>query len=136
MVPKIANRYIAEKRIVLVPKMQSFLIKGICDRKEFLVRLFKDGMKSISCSCLSSSCSHILAAMKSIDYRAEIKKKPNLSRLVKMSRSRADKSGGHKKERPNDARDPDAPLKTPTSRKNAHPNSSSNKTPKRRLSTV
>lgn len=136
MVPKIANRYIAEKRIVLVPEMQSFLIKGICDRKEFLVRLFKDGMKSISCSCLSSSCSHIFAAMKSIDYRAEIKKKPNLSRLVKMSRSRADKSGGHKKERPNDARDPDAPLKTPTSRKNAHPNSSSIKTPKRRLSTV
>ena len=92
-----AQNIIDEKRITLVPEQAGWMVMGSNGTLR-TVQLFKDGVRSPTCSCKSTTtCCHILAAMQSIDCVFLNGKKGNTTSLRKQTRSRAQKQLGKKK---------------------------------------
>ncbi len=70
-----AMEIIRKNRIQLVPSLKHWSVVGSCG-DIYVVTLFKSGVQNIICICLASAlCSHILAAMYSIDCEMATKKK-------------------------------------------------------------
>lgn len=66
--------------------------------EEYTVRLFRDGARRFTCTCAATTtCSHLLAAMYSIDCVMPQFKKPNTSVMRKKGRKGPFKKGGKKK---------------------------------------
>ena len=75
-------------RIQQVPSQQHWSVVGSCG-DIFTVALFKAGVRNMTCTCAASAiCSHILAAMYSIDCEMPSKKKGNITMTHRKSRSR------------------------------------------------
>jgi hypothetical protein len=105
---RLANILIERNKVSLCPERKVFVVEGLAEKKEFVVRLFREGTRFISCSCGSQDqqCAHILAAMASIDYKCDSKRKPNVTRMIKRTRKKGDKRSGTKAGRPNDVKPP------------------------------
>lgn len=83
-----AMEIIRENRIQLVPSLKHWSVVGSCG-DIYVVTLFKSGVRNMTCTCVASAlCSHILAAMYSIDCEMATKKKGNITVTQRKSRTR------------------------------------------------
>jgi hypothetical protein len=66
--------------------------------EEYTVHLFRDGTRRLTCTCAATTtCTHLLAAMYSIDCVMTQSKKSNTTAMRKKARKRPYKKGGKKK---------------------------------------
>lgn len=78
---------IKENRIQLVSSLQHWSVVG-SSGDIYVVKLFKGGVRNQTCTCAASAiCSHILAAMYSIDYEMLSKKKGNITATQRKGRT-------------------------------------------------
>jgi hypothetical protein len=93
-----AKLILSLNQVTHVPQQKCFVATDSSGEKH-LVRLFRDGKPSQHCTCASTvTCSHIMAAMISIDYEYHPRnEKPNLTRYRKNVNKRADSRSGTKK---------------------------------------
>lgn len=93
---EIAGKIIDDKKIELLPHKQFWCVNGE-NGKDYIVRLFREGKYDPTCSCpFTTTCSHILSAMKSIGLHGMSTKKPNVTTMRKNARTNADKKPGTK----------------------------------------
>lgn len=78
---------IKENRIQQVPSLQHWSVEG-SSGDIYVVKLFKAGVRHQTCTCAASAiCSHILAAMYSIDCEMLSKKNGNLTAIQRKRRT-------------------------------------------------
>lgn len=87
----LAKRFILQNRIVHVPQLQCFIVKG--EKEEYLVKL--NDNKKDSCTCkLKKNCHHIEAVKYSINYMDVMQ---NNVKLYTLERKRRGYTAGRKK---------------------------------------
>ncbi|XP_046449334.1 uncharacterized protein LOC124197832 isoform X2 [Daphnia pulex] len=92
-----ARNIISENRIHLSAAHHVWNVTG-SSGEEYTVRLFRDGTRRLTCTCAATTtCTHLLAAMYSIDCVMTQSKKPNTTAMRKKARKRPYKKGGKKK---------------------------------------
>jgi len=103
-IENIANEHLREENTVVTvyPDSHNFYVKSKHGEKfDRFVRLFNDGAWRPTCTCNpATTCSHIVIAMKAIDYHrpSSNKKKAgvNVTRAMKLGRTQSDKRRGKK----------------------------------------